>query len=140
MSGVKAGSSTSDSTSLRAATERAQNAEKRAQNATNQLAMLEQRLAEMQAKSGLAENKWEARVKEYENRLRIAGEKIKTEKQGGKERARELEAQVRCVGHCPADSLVADETIGSWRYRWSRRDGGISGPRESWRLQPTSCL
>lgn len=59
--------------------------------------MFEQRLAELQAKSGQAENKWEARVKEYENRLRIAGEKIKTEKQGGKERARELEAQVRYV-------------------------------------------
>ena len=66
-------------------------------NATNQLALLEQKLAELQARSGQAENKWEARVKEYENRLRIAGEKIKTEKQGGKERARELESQVRYV-------------------------------------------
>jgi len=57
--------------------------------------LLEQKLAELQGKSGQAENKWETRVKEYENRLRIAGEKIKTEKQGGKERARELEEQVR---------------------------------------------
>lgn len=45
--------------------------------------------------AGRAEDKWEARVKEYENRLRIAGEKIKTEKQGGKERAVQLEQQVR---------------------------------------------
>jgi len=36
-------------------------------------------------------------VREYESRLRIAGEKIKTEKQGGKERALQLENQVRCV-------------------------------------------
>jgi hypothetical protein len=57
-------------------------------------------MAELQGKSGLAENKWEARVKEYENRLRVAGEKIKTEKQGGKERALQLEAQVRCVYIC----------------------------------------
>ena len=61
------------------------------------MALLEQQLAELQAKSGQAENKWEARVKEYENRLRIAGEKIKTEKQGGKERARELEEHVLYV-------------------------------------------
>lgn len=51
----------------------------------------------MQGKAGKAEDKWEARVKEYENRLRIAGEKIKTEKQGGKERAMQLESQVRYV-------------------------------------------
>ena len=49
----------------------------------------------MQQRAGQAENKWEARVKEYENRLRIAGEKIKTEKQGGKERAIQLEGQIR---------------------------------------------
>jgi hypothetical protein len=59
------------------------------------LAILEARIAEMQAKAGQAESKWEARVREYENRLRIAGEKIKTEKQGGRERAKELEVQVR---------------------------------------------
>ncbi|KAK4687765.1 hypothetical protein P7C73_g2352, partial [Tremellales sp. Uapishka_1] len=91
----KAGSSTDSSTQLRSLTERAQAAEKRAVTASNQLAMLEARIAEMQAKAGQAENKWEARVKEYENRLRIAGEKIKTEKQGGKERAAQLEAQNR---------------------------------------------
>ncbi|ORY31357.1 hypothetical protein BCR39DRAFT_89832 [Naematelia encephala] len=92
---ARAGSTTSDSASLRSLTERAQTAERRAQMARNQLEQLEAKLAELQAKSGQAENKWEARVKEYENRLRIAGEKIKTEKQGGKERARELEAQIR---------------------------------------------
>ena len=54
-------------------------------------------MAEQQSRAGQAEDKWAARVKEYENRLRIAGEKIKTEKQGGKERARNLEEQVRFV-------------------------------------------
>ena len=80
---------------MRTLTERADRAEKRAQNATNQLAQLEERLAETQAKSGTAEDKWAARVREYENRLKIAGEKLKTEKQGGRERAMQLEQHVR---------------------------------------------
>ncbi|ORX40156.1 hypothetical protein BD324DRAFT_648758 [Kockovaella imperatae] len=83
------------SAALRSLTERAQAAEKRSQNLANQLSHLEAKLAEVQAKAGQAEDRWAARVKEYENRLRIAGEKIKTEKQGGKERARQLEDQVR---------------------------------------------
>ena len=82
---------------LKSLHERAASAERREGVAKRQLADLEARIAEMQAKSGQAENKWEARVREYENRLRIAGEKIKTEKQGGKERAVQLESQVRCV-------------------------------------------
>ena len=53
----------------------------------------------------MAEGKWEARVREYENRLKIAGEKIKTEKQGGKERAAQLESQVRYVP-CPSSFLL----------------------------------
>jgi len=76
-------------------TERALSAEKRTSRANNQLEQLEAKLAELQSRAGQAEDKWAARVKEYENRLRIAGEKIKTEKQGGKERARQLEEQVR---------------------------------------------
>ncbi|EIW73667.1 hypothetical protein TREMEDRAFT_26645 [Tremella mesenterica DSM 1558] len=80
---------------LRSLHERCSSAEKRESVAKRQLADLEARVAEMQARAGQAEAKWEARVKEYENRLRIAGEKIKTEKQGGKERAAQLEGQVR---------------------------------------------
>nr|XP_018262463.1 uncharacterized protein I303_05480 [Kwoniella dejecticola CBS 10117]OBR84621.1 hypothetical protein I303_05480 [Kwoniella dejecticola CBS 10117] len=91
----RTGGITSSSSEIRSLTQRAESAEKRAMAASNQLSMLEARLAELQSRSGQAENKWEARVKEYENRLRIAGEKIKTEKQGGKERALQLEAQVR---------------------------------------------
>ena len=49
----------------------------------------------MNQKTTAADNKWEARVKEYETRLKTAEEKIKREKQGGKERAAELERQMR---------------------------------------------
>lgn len=97
ISSLKSDTATGSSSQIRSLTERAIAAEKRAQTASNQLASLEERLAEYQTKYGQAESKWEARVKEYENRLRIAGEKIKTEKQGGKERALQLEAQVKCV-------------------------------------------
>jgi len=89
--------SINDNAQIKTLTDRALSAEKRANHASNQLAMLEAKLADMQSKSGRAEDKWEARVREYENRLRIAGEKIKTEKQGGKERALQLEGQVRYV-------------------------------------------
>ncbi|WWC88754.1 uncharacterized protein L201_003667 [Kwoniella dendrophila CBS 6074] len=95
LSSNRTGMITSSSSEIRSLTQRAELAEKRALNSSNQLSILESRLAELQSKSGQAENKWEVRVKEYENRLRIAGEKIKTEKQGGKERALQLEAQVR---------------------------------------------
>lgn len=97
------GSGGADAAQVRSLTERATSAEKRAQNAANQLALLESRLAEVQSRAGAAESKWEARVREYESRLKIAGEKIKTEKQGGKERAMQLESQVRYV---PLASLV----------------------------------
>jgi hypothetical protein len=87
--------SLNDTAQIKTLTDRALSAEKRANHASNQLAMLEAKLAEIQSKAGKAEDKWEARVREYENRLRVAGEKIKTEKQGGKERALQLEGQVR---------------------------------------------
>jgi chromosome segregation ATPase len=89
--------SINDTAQIKTLTDRALSAEKRANHASNQLAMLEAKLAEIQSKAGKAEDKWEARVREYENRLRVAGEKIKTEKQGGKERALQLEGQVRWV-------------------------------------------
>jgi len=89
--------SINDNAQIKTLQDRALAAEKRANHSSNQLALLEAKLAELQSKSGKAEDKWEARVREYENRLRIAGEKIKTEKQGGKERALQLEGQVRWV-------------------------------------------
>ncbi|WVF69243.1 hypothetical protein IAT40_004019 [Kwoniella sp. CBS 6097] len=117
LSSVKAGSTVESSSTIRSLTERAQAAEKRASTASNQLAALEARLAELQSNPGQAENKWEARVKEYENRLRIAGEKIKTEKQGGKERAIQLEAQVRDL----------ERQVQEARKRNQRAEGVVAG-------------
>ncbi|BEI86402.1 hypothetical protein CcaverHIS002_0606890 [Cutaneotrichosporon cavernicola] len=80
---------------LQRALDRAERAERRAREALASIQALEKRLAEESERASGAEGKWEARVKEYESRLRIAGEKVKAEKQGGKERARQLEDQVR---------------------------------------------
>ena len=86
-----------DSMEIRALTARAQNAERRAINLQNQLLQSEERLTSVNQKTTVADNKWEARVKEYETRLKTAEEKIKRERQGGKERALELENQMKCV-------------------------------------------
>ena len=91
-----ASSSTSPppASTVRSLTERATAAERRVSNLMAQLSQLEAKLAEYQAQSGQAQDNWAARVREYEHRLKVAGEKIKTEKQGGRERARGLEDQV----------------------------------------------
>ena len=82
---------------IRALSSRANNAEKRVINLQNQLLAAEEKVTAMNQKTTVADNKWESRVKEYEGRLRQAEEKIKRERQGGKERALELETQVRFV-------------------------------------------
>ncbi|KIP04593.1 hypothetical protein PHLGIDRAFT_75685 [Phlebiopsis gigantea 11061_1 CR5-6] len=84
-----------DSMEIRALSSRANNAEKRVINLQNQLLAAEEKVTTMNQKTTVADNKWESRVKEYEGRLRQAEEKIKRERQGGKERALELETQVR---------------------------------------------
>ncbi|GMK57402.1 hypothetical protein CspeluHIS016_0402360 [Cutaneotrichosporon spelunceum] len=88
-------SSPSGGADLQRALDRAERAERRAREALARIQKLENRLTEESERAAGAEGKWEARVKEYESRLRIAGEKVKAEKQGGKERARQLEDQVR---------------------------------------------
>ena len=82
---------------LKAAQARATNAERRYQNAMNQLATQEETNAAIKQKASIAEGKWEARVKEYEARIRASEERTKRERQGGKERAAELENQVKFV-------------------------------------------
>jgi CO dehydrogenase/acetyl-CoA synthase delta subunit len=82
---------------VRALTARANNAERRVINLQNQLLAAEEKVTSMNQKTTVADNKWEVRVKEYEGRLRQAEEKIKRERQGGKERALELETQARYV-------------------------------------------
>lgn len=86
-----------DSMEVRALTARANNAERRISNLQNQLLAAEEKVTAMNQKTAVADNKWEVRVKEYEGRLKQAEEKIKRERQGGKERALELETQARCV-------------------------------------------
>ena len=105
-----------DAADARSLNERASTAERRANNASNQMAQLEARITELQSRSIQAEDKWAARVKEYENRLRIAGEKIKTEKQGGRERARQLEDQVREL----------ERQVEAARRRGTRADGIVA--------------
>lgn len=97
LSAVRASGGAESSSHIRSLIERAQMAEKRSATSAQSIAQLEARIAELQSRAGVAETKWEARVKEYEARLRQAGEKVKAEKQGGKERAHQLEAQVRYV-------------------------------------------
>lgn len=141
ISSLKSDTATGSSSQIRSLTERAIAAEKRAQTASNQLASLEERLAEYQARYGQAESKWEARVKEYENRLRIAGEKIKTEKQGGKERALQLEAQVRWVSSVyVSSSRILTDIVESWRSKYKKREKGTSEQKVWLRVRRICCL
>lgn len=87
-------------TEIRALTARAIQAERRTVVAQNQLAQLEERLANQHDRTGNAEVKWEARIKEYERLLKEANEKFKRERQGAKERVSELEATIR-YNHFP---------------------------------------
>jgi len=76
---------------------RVANAEKRFNNAQNQLLLSEERISQMNQNRVSADGKWEARVKEYEARLKAAEEKVKRERQGSKERVLELENHVKYI-------------------------------------------
>jgi len=94
-----------DAMELRAMAARVANAEKRFNNAQNQLLLSEERIAQMNQNRVSADGKWEARVKEYEARLKAAEEKVKRERQGSKERVLELENHVKYVGFFSSSSL-----------------------------------
>jgi hypothetical protein len=66
----------------------------------NQLLLSEEKMANVNQRTTSADQKWEARVKEYEARLK-AGEKYKRERQGAKERVLELENQLRSANPPP---------------------------------------
>ena len=51
----------------------------------------------MKEKTAMADEKWEARVREYEARIKASEERVKRERQGAKERVQELEGAVRYV-------------------------------------------
>jgi phage baseplate assembly protein W len=79
---------------------RAVNAERRLNIAQNQLLSSEEKYATTSQSHTAAIAKWEARVKEYEVRIKAEMERTKNAKQGGKERVLELEGIVRHVLFC----------------------------------------
>ncbi|RDB26693.1 Anucleate primary sterigmata protein B [Hypsizygus marmoreus] len=87
----------SESMEVRSLNARVANAERRYNNSQNQLVATEERNADMKQKIIVAETKWEARVKEYEARLKASEERWKRERQGGKERAGELENTLKSL-------------------------------------------
>ncbi len=98
MASLKATSSVGGATEAKALSTRSSNAEKRVALLSNQLNSLEKQAKEQEARHASATSKWEARVAEFEKLLKQANERVKAEKQGGKERAQQLEQTVRCVG------------------------------------------
>ena len=76
---------------------RASNAEKRLRATQDQLALVEEKFAEAKGKIGFAEDQWQARLRELMVKLREAEEKNKRERQGAKERVRELQQTIECV-------------------------------------------
>ena len=76
---------------------RASNAEKRLRATQDQLALVEEKFAEAKGKIGSAEDQWQARLRELMVKLREAEEKNKRERQGAKERVRELQQTIECV-------------------------------------------
>jgi chromosome segregation ATPase len=97
LSGVKGMTRSESTADAKASTTRIATLERRLNNALNQMSTYEEKLASARAKMAAAESRWDVRVREYESRLKAAEEKVKAEKQGGKERAAQLDMQVECV-------------------------------------------
>ena len=113
---------------IRSLTARAQNAERRAINLQNQLLQSEEKLTVVNQKTAAADTKWEARVKEYETRLKAAEEKVKREKQGGKERAQELDNQLKYVSVDPSPMV---QNVLIIRHRSLQRQLELANKRTS---------
>jgi len=97
LSAVKRPGQSSDAMELRSLSTRAVNAERRLNISQNQLLAAEEKYATTSQTHVAAIAKWEARVKEYEVRIKAEMERTKNAKQGGKERVLELEGIVRLV-------------------------------------------
>lgn len=80
--------STHEIQSLRA---RASTAERRLKATQDQLQLVETKFEEGKAKVSTAEEQWQARLRELQQKLKEAEEKHKRERQGAKERVRELQ-------------------------------------------------
>lgn len=80
---------------IQALAARASTAERRLKATQDQLQTVETKFAEAKNKVATAEDHWQARLKELMNKLREAEEKNKRERQGAKERVRELQQNIR---------------------------------------------
>ncbi|KAI5899088.1 uncharacterized protein SCHCODRAFT_02604140 [Schizophyllum commune H4-8] len=109
-SGRKPG--TADPMELRSALTRAANAERRQNNTANQLAATEERFHQYQQRSVAADMKWEARVKEYETRLKAAEERYKREKQGAKDRQAEMERTIALLTRQVEETRKRNQHVG----------------------------
>jgi hypothetical protein len=94
---IKRPGQSSETMELRSLSTRAVNAERRLNISQNQLLAAEEKYATTSQSHVAAIAKWEARVKEYEVRIKAEMERTKNAKQGGKERVLELEGIVRLV-------------------------------------------
>lgn len=97
LSGVKGMTRSESTADAKASATRIATLERRLNNALNQITTYDEKLGSARSKMTAAESRWDVRVREYESRLKAAEEKVKAEKQGGKERAAQLDMQVECV-------------------------------------------
>lgn len=80
---------------------RASTAERRLKATQDQLQVVETKFAEAKGKVATAEDHWQARLRELMNKLKEAEEKNKRERQGAKERVRDLQQNIRWVKASP---------------------------------------
>lgn len=73
---------------------RVTNAERRATHAQNLLLAKEEQMNQHMQKYQVAEDKWAARVGEYERREKTLQEKFKNERQGGKEAIHAMQHEI----------------------------------------------
>lgn len=82
---------------IQALAARASTAERRLKATQDQLQAVETKFEEAKNKVATAEDHWQARLRELMNKLKEAEEKNKRERQGAKERVRELQQNIRFV-------------------------------------------
>ncbi|KAG8873257.1 hypothetical protein FRB98_009135 [Tulasnella sp. 332] len=85
------------SSDLKAMATRVANAERRATHAQNLLLAKEEQINSQLNKYQAAEDKWAARVSEYERREKNASERFKNERQGGKETIQALQSEIEVL-------------------------------------------
>ena len=97
-------SSPGQAAKLTASIARATQAERRLVATTAQLTLVESKFAEAKDKVAIAEGKWEARLKELEMRAKASDERVRREREGAKERVKELGESIKCVCLSPSSS------------------------------------